>query len=76
MILDQHGRIVEEPTIQRSVVRSCKRVTFEDAELLLDRQNAPQDLRDVEEEVQLLGQLAEKRRAERLGMGIESVCWR
>ena len=67
--LDKDGRMVEEPKIQRTIVRSCCRLSYAEAQLIIDERimvskHVP---KEIVESVRQLSCVAQLRRHHRLG---------
>ncbi|XP_063955339.1 3'-5' exoribonuclease HELZ2-like [Lytechinus pictus] len=69
--LDQEGQIVAEPVFTRSVVRSCQKLTYEEADKLIDCSSDTQsnEYMAVADPVRILYALSRHRRMQRLGDG-------
>eukprot|EP00057_Strongylocentrotus_purpuratus_P028231 XP_011682705.1 PREDICTED: helicase with zinc finger domain 2 isoform X2 [Strongylocentrotus purpuratus] len=69
-ILDHEGQIVAEPMFRRSVIQSCKRLTYEEAEkLIVDSNNTSNAYMRVVEPIRYLYELSRHRRMQRLRDG-------
>ena len=66
--LDKDGRMVEEPKIQRTIVRSCCRLSHAEAQLIIDERAmvSKQVPKEIMENVRQLSCIAQKRRHHRL----------
>ena len=67
--LDEDGRIVEEPKIQRTIVRSCCRLSYAEAQMIIDERVlvSKQVPNEIMESVRQLNGVAKIRRHHRLG---------
>ena len=67
--LDKDGRMVEEPKIQRTIVRSCCRLSYAEAQMIIDERVmvSKQVPKEIVESVRQLSCVAQIRRHHRLG---------
>eukprot|EP00057_Strongylocentrotus_purpuratus_P026536 XP_011681010.1 PREDICTED: uncharacterized protein LOC579093 [Strongylocentrotus purpuratus] len=69
-ILDHEGHVVAEPMFRRSVIQSCKRLTYEEAEkLIVDSNNTSNAYVRVAKPIRYLYELSRHRRMQRLKDG-------
>ena len=69
-ILDHEGQVVAEPIFRRSVIQSCKRLTYEEAEkLIVDSNNTSNAYMRIAESIRYLYELSRHRRMQRLRDG-------
>ena len=67
--LDKDGNVTEEPKIQRTIVRSCCRLSYAEAQMIIDKREigSKQGAKEIVDSVRQLNGLAQMRRHHRLG---------
>ena len=67
--LDKDGNVTEEPKIQRTIVRSCCRLSYAEAQMIIDKREigSKQVAKEIVDSVRQLNGVAQIRRRHRLG---------
>nr|XP_054758115.1 helicase with zinc finger domain 2-like [Lytechinus pictus] len=66
VVLNSDGVLVEPPNVFRTIIRSCHKLTYHQAEEIIHG-DCPDELQDVAEPIRCLHNLASRKRAHRLG---------
>ncbi|XP_071490369.1 3'-5' exoribonuclease HELZ2-like [Diadema antillarum] len=66
VVLDSLGRPVAPPNVYRSIIRSCQKLSYSQAEDIIHG-DCPEGLEDLVQPIRILHDLASKKRAARLG---------